>query len=260
MDTITLILTLSSFILTIPPLSANPCKPDSCNSFLGPAVRFPFRLAGRQPGRCGQPGFDLHCNSQNQTVVRLPESGEFVVDHIDYASQALFINDPDECLPGRILNFSMSGSPFRAAYTRNYTFFNCSSDYMDYTSTHYMPLFCLSGRNYTVLAMGSNPAPPPPTCRKIKSVLVPLEWRLSQSFWTAMDLREDLELVWDEPACRSCEIDGGICGFKADRGSEIACFRRSRSGNPSKTLDYPILFLFIRLIIQNKQLNTPLVI
>ncbi|KAH6820494.1 hypothetical protein C2S53_008410 [Perilla frutescens var. hirtella] len=248
MDTITLILTLFSFIiLTIPSLSANPCKPGSCNAVLGPVVRFPFRLAGQQSARCGQPGFDLYCNSENQTILNLPESGEFVVDHIDYAAQALFINDPDSCLPGRILNFSLSGSPFLGAYTRNYTFFNCSSDYMDYTSTRYMPLYCLSGKNYTVLAMSSHSsasaaaAAPPPTCSKIKSVLVPLEWTLSQFYWTSMDLREDLELVWNDPICRSCEIDGGICGYKGDwRGSEVACFRRSRSVLP-KSAKYGIV-------------------
>lgn len=233
MDAISLILIFSSFIITIPALSAYPCKPDSCDIVLGPQVRFPFRLKNRQPARCGYPGFDLYCNSLNQTILELPESGEFVVDHIDYTAQALFINDPDSCLPGRILNFTLSGSPFRGTYTRNYTFLNCSSDYMDYTSTRYMPLFCLSGRNYTVLAMSSHSSAaqvPPSTCRRIASVLVPLQWTLSQFYWSSMDLREDLELVWSDPECSSCENNGGFCGYKGNSGPEIGCFRRSQSG------------------------------
>ncbi|XP_057786326.1 putative RING-H2 finger protein ATL21B [Salvia miltiorrhiza] len=236
MDAITaaiLILTLS--LSSFPSLSAAaPCKPESCHAVLGPEIRFPFRVLNRQSASCGSLGFELRCNPQNQTILTLPESGSFVVDHIDYAAQALFINDPDSCLPGRILNFSASGSPFRGAYTRSYTFLNCSSDFMDYGSTRYTPLFCLSGRNHTVLATRSDSsAPAPETCRRIKSVEVPLEWTLSQFEWASMDLREDLELVWYDPLCRDCEIGGGICGFKDDRpGSRVACFRRSRSALP----------------------------
>ncbi|KAL8521271.1 hypothetical protein ACS0TY_011707 [Phlomoides rotata] len=229
MDTIPLILLLSSIFITIPSSFAVTCKPDSCNSFAGPEIRFPFRLKHRQRHRCGYPGFDLYCNNQNQTILELPESGEFVVDHIDYIAQAVFINDPDSCLPGRIMDFSLSGSPFRGVYPRNYVFLNCTSDYIDYTATHYMPIFCLSGRNYTVLAMSSRwSAPPLPTCRRIASVSVPLQWTLSQFHWSSMDLREDLELGWSEPECLSCENEGRICGFKGDSGLEIGCFRPSK--------------------------------
>ncbi|KAK4435471.1 putative RING-H2 finger protein ATL21B [Sesamum alatum] len=232
MDSSTLLLLSIFTFLAIPALSANPCRPDSCDAALGVEVRFPFRLSNRQPARCGYPGFDLFCNAQNQTIISLPESGEFVVDHIDYTAQALFINDPDLCLPKRILNFTLSGSVFRGAYMREYTFLNCSSDYMDYTGTRYIPLFCLSGRNYTVLAVNSRSLGGglPAACRSIANVSVPLQWGLSQFYW--MDLREDLELVWSEPACWGCENQGGVCGYKGDSGREIGCYRRSRSGLP----------------------------
>ncbi|KAG6389229.1 hypothetical protein SASPL_150691 [Salvia splendens] len=236
MDTVTaaatLILTIS-FLSTIPSLSAAPCNPQSCHPAFGPEIRFPFHLLHRQSPSCGgRSGFELRCNRQNQTILTLPHSGAFVVDHIDYASQAIFINDPNSCLPRRILNFSAAGSPFRGAYTRSYTFLNCSSDFMDYDPARYTQLDCLSGRNHTVLAMRSDSAAaaPPATCRRIKSVRVPIEWELSQFEWTPMDLREDLELVWNDPLCRNCEIGGGICGFS--EGSVFACFRHSDSGLP----------------------------
>ncbi|XP_051151222.1 putative RING-H2 finger protein ATL21B [Andrographis paniculata] len=235
-----LILTGITFAVTAPIVSSNPCRPALCDVNIGPEVRFPFRLRGRQPNRCGYPGFDLYCNRENQTMLLLPESGEFIVDHIDYTAQAVFINDPDFCLPHRILNFSLAGSNFRGAYPRNYTFLNCSSDYLDYTGSHYTPLFCLSGRNHTVLSMDSRSSGMqiPETCRPIGSVVVPLEWTLSQFYWSAMDFREDLELVWREPACSSCETLGGVCGYKGDPDSnpypEIGCFMpsNSKSGLP----------------------------
>ncbi|KAG8375105.1 hypothetical protein BUALT_Bualt10G0065700 [Buddleja alternifolia] len=226
----------SIFILfTTPALSANSCRPDSCHATLGPVIRFPFRIRNRQPARCGYQGFDLHCDAQNQTILNLPQSGEFVVDHIDYTSQSLFINDPYSCLPNRILNFTMSGSPFRGAYMRSYTFLNCSFDYTDYGSTRYTPLFCMSGRNYTVLAMNSRSSAAvqvPAACRRIESVVVPMQWSASQFYWSPMDLRDDLELVWREPECWDCENSGGLCGFRSDSGLEIGCYRPSRSGLP----------------------------
>ncbi|KAL6533590.1 hypothetical protein OROHE_013423 [Orobanche hederae] len=236
MDSIsTAIILLLSSLIIIPALSANPCKPDYCDTSIGPEIRFPFRIRDRAPARCGYPGFDLYCNSQNQTILNLPKSGEFLVDHIDYSVQALFVNDPDSCLPARILNFTLSGTRFRSGYTRNYTFLNCSSDYMGYTSARYMPLFCLSGRNYTVLSMSTHStaaAEVPPSCRRIASVLVPMQWKVSQFSWSSMDLREDLELVWSEPGCWSCENQGGICGYKGESGQEIGCYRPAKSGLP----------------------------
>ncbi|CAA0812090.1 RING/U-box superfamily protein [Striga hermonthica] len=226
--------TKSPIILTllfiVPALSANPPRPDYCDPSNGPEVRFPFRLADRAPGRRGYPGFDLYCNSDNQTILRLPESGEFLVDHIDYSAQAVFINDPDSCLPARILNFSLSGSRFRGVYTRNYTFLNCSTDYVDYTEARFMPLMCLSGRNYTVVAASSRTtAEVPPTCRRIASVLVPMRWTVSNFYWSSMDLMEDLELVWSDPECWGCENEGGICGLNGDSGLDIGCFRPAKS-------------------------------
>ncbi|KAK6158401.1 hypothetical protein DH2020_005715 [Rehmannia glutinosa] len=183
----------------------------------------PFPAYKSAPGPMWLPGFRPVLQRPEPNNPQPPRIREFVVDHIDYSAQALFINDPDSCLPARILNFSLSGSRFRGVYTRNYTFLNCSSDYMDYTSTRYMPLFCLSGRNYTVLAMNSHftAAQVPPTCRRIATVLVPLQWTVSQFYWSSMDLREDLELVWSEPACWSCENQGGVCGYKGIRARKL---------------------------------------
>ncbi|CAA0820471.1 RING/U-box superfamily protein [Striga hermonthica] len=199
----------------IPALCTNPPEPDYCDPSIGPEVRFPFRLADRSPNRRGYPGFDLYCNSDNQTILNLPESGDFVVDHIDYSAQALLINDPDSCLPARILNFSLSGSRFRGINTRNFTFLNCSSDY---SPARFMPLLCLSGRNYTVVAVNSHlpaaSAEVPPGCRRISSALVPMQWTVSPFYWSSMDLMDDLELVWSQPECWRCESEDGVCGLR----------------------------------------------
>lgn len=239
-STALILITIFFSSLPTPVLSSDRCRPDSCDDELQPVVRFPFRLKGRQPSRCGYPGFSLRCNAKNETVIDLPKSGAFIVNHIDYMAQAVFINDPDSCLPRRILNFSLVDTPFRGAYTRNLTFLNCTSDYVEYPRNIFKRLFCLGGRNYTVLATSSDStagmgdALVPATCRLIKSVLVPQGWRMPDFYWSSMNMREDLELVWRAPSCVDCETQGGVCGYKRDPdpdpNPEIGCFMPSRPG------------------------------
>lgn len=239
METIAKSFILSSSFLTffsILAQSSDPCQPATCDASIDLEVRFPFRLVNRQPAGCGYPGFDLYCDLKNRTILNLPLSGEFRVDYIDYSTQALLINDPDSCLPNRILNFSLSGSPFSRAFARRYTFLNCSSRLMNYSSYSYpfVLLDCLSGRNYTVVAASSrlSAADVPPSCRSIASISVPMQWSTSPFYWELPDLTEDLELVWREPDCWDCENRGGFCGYIDGSGRQIGCSSSSRSGLP----------------------------
>lgn len=156
MELISILVILSSILLfqTYSSHSANICQPSSCHAN-GPIVRFPFWLTDRQPAHCGYPNFNLYCNSHNQTIINLPNSGEFILLDIDYATQSVIITDPDSCLPKRILNFTLFGSPFHGENTHEFAFLNCSLSWTNYTLSSYMPLFCLSGQEYTVLAMNS---------------------------------------------------------------------------------------------------------
>ncbi|KAG2721347.1 hypothetical protein I3760_02G078100 [Carya illinoinensis] len=101
----------------LPQIASSPtnCKPSSCNGTQNLPVKFPFRLNGSQAEACCyDPRFDLSCNNQNQTILTLPSSGDFVVIEISYREQWLQIGDPEQCIFKLLLhNFSLSGSPFR---------------------------------------------------------------------------------------------------------------------------------------------------
>lgn len=251
-------LLFSSFSLiffSIPTQSANSCKPESCGGTLGPEVRFPFRLTGN-PVRCGYPGFELSCNSKKETILKLPVSGEFRVNSIDYSSQIISMNYTGSCLPSQILNFNLLGSPFRGAHVRNYAFLNCSGweEVITYAGVFgYRPIPCLSGSNFTVLA--TNLLSPedhvPPICRRIENVLVPAK------LGGEMGSLEEIELLWSNPACSYCEKQGRLCGFKDDSSLGIDCYQRARSsGECDDFIIYPIFTgnyvkfnnMFIRLI------------
>ncbi|XP_062120189.1 putative RING-H2 finger protein ATL21A [Humulus lupulus] len=189
-----------------------------------PNIRFPFRIKNLQTESCGYPGFDLSCDKAGQTLLKLPNSEElFTVQGIDYGTQDIWINDPNNCLPNRIIHsLNFTDSPFYSAYSEDFTFFNCSLDYLRYGLN---PIACLSGPTYTVFATASSKAIEllsTTTCRSIGTFQVPIEWPFYEQVWSS-DLSDHLRLTWDIPTCGRCESRGGRCGFKANSSREIVC-------------------------------------
>ncbi|XVF53412.1 hypothetical protein PTKIN_Ptkin05aG0097700 [Pterospermum kingtungense] len=210
--------------------STTPCIETVCQS-TEPVIRFPFQIEGRQPKSCGYRGFDLTCDSNSsQTFLHLPYSGKFSVQGIDYAAQDIWINDPDNCLPRRILLLNLSGSPFTGVYYQDFTFFNCSSDYLKYGLN---PIACLSGDNYTVFATSSTRVvyDLSLSCQRVATVAVPVQWPFYEHIFSS-DLSGNLWLMWNKPKCGKCESRGGKCGIKANSTGEIVCSNVPRGGIP----------------------------
>ncbi|XP_057421223.1 putative RING-H2 finger protein ATL21A [Lotus japonicus] len=235
----------SLFTFTILILSATSeteplCKTTSCEP-VGLPIQFPFSLRNsNQSLRCGSPGFELSCTntrSQSQPLITLPESGDFVVKLISLVEQRIWINDPDNCLPQRIMRdrgLNLEGSPFRISdyYTLvDFSFFNCPSNI---TSSPFVdPITCLNSSsvynssdgngNYSVVAMMTDP--PFPTawvssCDLITTAKIPVD-NMPWLFWT--DYNSDIPLQWDNPDCRSCEARGGRCGFRDEHDVRVSC-------------------------------------
>ncbi|XP_020540836.1 putative RING-H2 finger protein ATL21A isoform X1 [Jatropha curcas] len=199
-----------------------------------PVIRFPFRIKNRQFRSCGYPGFDLSCDKiSNRTILELPYSVKFTVQAIDYASQELWVNDPNNCLPDQILSLNFSDSPFDALYYQNFTFFNCSLS--DYTKYRLNPIACLSGSTYTVYATSSLSAirllSGISSCRSFASKDVPVEWPFYGQIFSS-DLSNDLRLSWGEPGCGKCESRGGRCGPQSNSTTEIVCSHPKQRGIP----------------------------
>ncbi|KAK9274563.1 hypothetical protein L1049_021812 [Liquidambar formosana] len=212
------------------------CPNSSC-SIAGPTIRFPFWLSNRQPYRCGYPEFDLLCNNRSQTIINLPLAGFFIVKRIDYVTQQVLINDPENCLPKRFLeDFNIATSIFSPSNPRNYTFFNCSSDA---SKLMFSPISCLSGENYTVVAVPSTFLSTGgfnfPYCREIKTVKLPRRWP------TSSGLSSNIELTWSVPECGSCELRGGVCGFKSDDSFDVGCSVNPPSHGLPRSAKYGII-------------------
>ncbi|KZV41009.1 RING/U-box superfamily protein [Dorcoceras hygrometricum] len=205
------------------------CFDSSCG--VGePTIRFPFQLQNLQPKSCGYPGFNLSCKASQQTVIGLPNSGQFTVQGIDYQMQHIWLNDPDSCLPRRLLTLNLSGSPFSGYFYQSFAFFNCTFDYTKYKLN---PIGCLSGQNYTVFASSSERAVSflASRCSLISSVDVPVQWTFPEPVATS-DLSEDILLSWAAPLCGRCETRGGRCGLKSNSSTDTECTHTSRRGLP----------------------------
>ncbi|PQQ16775.1 putative RING-H2 finger protein ATL21B [Prunus yedoensis var. nudiflora] len=167
----------------------------------------------------------------------------------DYNGQVVTINDPDKCLPARLLNQETSlveYSPFSYLSfggPMNYTFLNCSSSKPSILPARIIS--CLSTAYYKVIALPTSWLLPPdpillPHCNEISTTLVPtsLEWE---------HFNDGLELTWEVPDCRSCEVRGQACGLKNGKSLEIRCFGPSKihtvraSSGPSRAAKYGVM-------------------
>lgn len=192
---------------------------DLCSS-IGPGVRFPF---GLDSDGCSYPGFNLSCNEKGLTILNLPLSGNFIVQHIDYQAQEIRIRDPGNCFAKRLLHkLSLQGSPFVRVFNRAFSFLNCSSNF---STSAPLPrparlINCLSNNDFTVVAMpvsSEGDLPSIPSCTVMKEIVdVPV-------FWPRYPEGES-SLIWTTPDCVGCEQNGGTCGFKDSGSLEIECF------------------------------------
>ncbi|TYI90029.1 hypothetical protein E1A91_D03G095000v1 [Gossypium mustelinum] len=204
------------------PTTAQRC-PTSCpGSEL--ELKFPFgrNPNGNQNGSCSYPGFGLSCSrATGEPILKLPESGEFSVRYIDYEAQQIWIDDPDSCLPKRMLeNFNLSGTPFGTEFWYTLTFFNCSTS--DVTQKGLRSISCLSDSNYSVLVSTmistvDSAESLPSTCQAIKAVTIPF-------------VLDGIRLDWNEPNCRSCVERRGDCGFTDRNSLETGCFNLPSQG------------------------------
>ncbi|KAL2339632.1 hypothetical protein Fmac_007572 [Flemingia macrophylla] len=225
------ILTLFNFVLLNPPStlpSLETCA-DSVCQLKEPLIRFPFHIEGNHG--CGYPGFEASCSDDNQTLLNLPNTGRLKIQRINYAEQQLWVNDPNQCLPKRLLSLNLSASPYAAVYSQRFTFFNCSSN-LDYLKSRYRAIGCLSrASSYAVFATPSASVVVhlSSVCDLVSAVNVPVQSPFYDGV-VSSELSEDLRLSWDSPACGRCESHGGRCGFKTNNTLELDCYRAPSEG------------------------------
>lgn len=220
--------------------STSSCSTSNCGDPTTPDIRFPFGISNPDQSKsCGYPGFHVSCDgngtsSKQVPLINLPNSGNFIIKSIDYTAQEIWVNDPNHCLPKRLLTLNLSTSPFTGVYYQYFTFFNCSTMVKYQNDDVIGPISCLSGSSYFLYAMPTNGSHnnntltllSSPTCSR-KPVQVPVQWPVSLknrtgSFTSALsELSDDVRLTWYLPECRACEVNGQMCGFKNNSNGSL---------------------------------------
>ncbi|WKA07194.1 hypothetical protein VitviT2T_025050 [Vitis vinifera] len=167
---------ISSFAET--GVSQDECMVSQSCSLQGPPIHFPFRLKGHQyPDHCGCSLFDLSCRERNQTILELPDSVNLLVKDINYTSQEILVQDPDNCFPRQLRNLNLTSSPFQFLDddVEDLTFFKCpsrnSTTYYDGSSVSFIP--CLGGPGfqvYAIYSLGNPIIAYLPSCSKMYNV------------------------------------------------------------------------------------------
>ena len=196
--------------------SVDHCVESRCSEN-GPAIRFPFRLKGIQPERCGyNSSFDLYCTERNQTMLQLPSSVKLFVKKIDYKSQVITVSHPENCIVSELANLNISASPFLYnypyyyTYIGNFTLFTCpvvSEEIAEKRRNESAGSFtCLDHAGFQVVAFYSFSyilTIPLMSCHKMYSIFsAPRE---------ILDQKADVSLSWTDPYCGNCEARGGKC-------------------------------------------------
>ncbi|XP_010942309.1 rust resistance kinase Lr10 [Elaeis guineensis] len=214
--------------------SKDDCPSSRC-SLDGPEIRFPFRRS-KDPEHYGYPGFELACRGNN-TVIKLPSSGEFPVAFIDYAGQMLGLVSKF-CPASIVLNLNVSNSPFSffnygmEYKPRNYTFLNCSTansirttDSRYHFTVYYYEIYCLRESDDYIFAVPSSFTliEIPKSCMSMKTIQVIWPYISYLNNYTSKYDEYVPTLKWESPDCADCETGGGTCRPDNSSSHDIMC-------------------------------------
>ncbi|XP_010469020.1 PREDICTED: RING-H2 finger protein ATL22 [Camelina sativa] len=221
------------FFIIFPLLNASqpkPCYTSSCGQGYVD-VRFPFSLFPYHPESCGYTGYNLLCTDGGKTALKLPPMSEpFLVREIDYETQRIRLNDPDNCLARRLLNFDASRSPFSPLRPRNYTFLICPKE--DNVTASFSAIDCLGNSTSSFFVVQLELVSlMPSSCQIFKTLPLPFSWSVAYTAFPGGQNSRDLWLKWDSPDCRDCERrTNSRCGFKNNTSLQVQCFSSVNSG------------------------------
>ncbi|KAI3969766.1 hypothetical protein MKW92_038521 [Papaver armeniacum] len=176
-----------------------------------PDITYPFGIKDHQGVGCGYPGFNLTCNILDKTVLKLSQSGEFLVRKIDYANKEIRLYDQNNCLAQRLQqqNLNVNLSPFKAYAYQIYNFFNCPPSITKNSSALAITKVpCLSNPSNTILVTTSSSSEVDSNiakalisggCEILAPVTVPIPFSAINKVSSYDFTTEDLYLTWNEP-------------------------------------------------------------
>ncbi|CAL9000258.1 unnamed protein product [Prunus brigantina] len=194
------------------------CRETRCGRE-GLAIRFPFRLKGRQPIHCGFLGFDLSCTDADQIMLDIPFLSKLIVSQINYTSHEIEATLLDDgCLPREVF-YSNGSFPFEILGHGQGTLFSCPpSSVRDNYNTGpscMMRLRPCHGNNpgnhiFAVMDCSIDDMPLVSCTKMDDYTLDPADTSDFRFRFPRLKLRWSISI----PVCEHCLEMGKTCGFK----------------------------------------------
>ncbi|KAJ6793466.1 rust resistance kinase Lr10-like isoform X1 [Iris pallida] len=172
------------------------CSPSSC----GPVqvISYPFRLKD-DPIHCGDPNYEITCNSNNLPLLQISSSNYFV-SHISYENATIrvvgagFATSSGGCSGGSPALSSYPQSAYYKVVDRSVaTFVNCSEEVQ---KDKYRPIPCLSrNRSFVYVTSGPSVGDVAPSCSFSSMVPTPYDVT-SRGVDVFRALQEGFSLNW----------------------------------------------------------------
>lgn len=226
------------------------CRPEpvKCNEN-GPEIRFPFRL-NTQHASCGLPGYELSCSNNNNTVLHLPNGGQFHVKDISYLDRIITITDAHQttCPLQTLISLSLTTSKFPfSEHSRYYSqiwsmaILNCTENITGSGTTSKVvgPIECISDNNHLVFVTDPylylDELPPNSNCRvsQMTDIFLPPYEPFDFNRSVTPFLQTGKMMVrWEDAVggCYHCEKSGHFCAFNFTSHSTL-CIKNKGNVN-----------------------------
>ncbi|XP_056696550.1 LEAF RUST 10 DISEASE-RESISTANCEUS RECEPTOR-LIKE PROTEIN KINASE-like 1.2 isoform X2 [Spinacia oleracea] len=203
------------------------CEPRECGSN---TITYPFYIPGLQKSFCGHWGFEVTCNSKNQTIINL-SNNTYAVQEILYGFQSLhivntaFIDSSFNCAPD-IHNFTLDKKMFQFSFPGEaFLLQDCTEDFKK-SLGQYKEASCVSGnKSVDLLAINAehmNLSKFVGNCERFVSVPYDKERKNDTDIDGA--IRKGFQLNWVVSNCSICAESGGRCGYHIETSSQMQCF------------------------------------
>ena len=216
------------FFLPYLSLALNPfhaCTPKKCGDLL---ISYPFYIEDQQEPFCGYQGFQVACNSENETIINLSDD-TYVIKDIFYGNQSVhivntaFLDDAFNCSPV-IHNLTLEGR-FEFAFNHSEVIFlqNCTND-VEKSLAQFIEFSCVvgEGRRQVLAAYKSDSSFRDLAGKCGRVILVPYEQQGGSDIEGV--LRKGLLLQWIAANCSNdCLQSGGRCVYNST-ASQAQCF------------------------------------
>ncbi|GMI70734.1 Leaf rust 10 disease-resistance locus receptor-like protein kinase-like 1.2 [Hibiscus trionum] len=181
----------------------------------GQLIKFPFFMQELNEPRCGYPGFNISCRTNNTTAVISLRDGDYIIRDIFYQNQSFLVSKPDRdaVCSHSMRNISLPEDRFYLPENQRdmVLLFNCNLTTRAVAELSRYKVDC-DESNTTLALLNGDPELSLASEYCTKSVLAPVAF-IDGDQGVEDVVNRGFVLNWIASNCSICQSTGGKCGF-----------------------------------------------